>query len=56
MDERRRAEGIATRDRDYLLVEADVLRIARERYDAWPLDASAGDPVLREVFPRRDIA
>jgi methylaspartate mutase epsilon subunit len=56
MDERRKAEGFTGRDRDVLLVEQDVLRIARERYDAWPLDAPADDPVLREIFPRQAIA
>jgi len=45
MDERRRAEGIG-RERDYLMVEADVLRIARERYGAWPLDARETDPAF----------
>jgi methylaspartate mutase epsilon subunit len=56
MAERRRAEGMASRDRDYLLVESDVLRIARGRYDVWPLDGDVADPVLDEVFPRRAIA
>src|SRR4029077_1322004 len=45
MEDRRRAEGIG-RDRDYLMVEADVLRIARERYGAWPLDAREVDPAF----------
>jgi methylaspartate mutase epsilon subunit len=52
MDERRRAEGFTGRNRDYLLVEADVLRVPRELYQTWPLDAGmadrsfAADPVL----------
>jgi len=56
MDERRRAEGYAGRSRDYLLIEADVLRIAREQYGAWPLDAAATDPAFLEVARERAIA
>lgn len=40
MEERRRAEGLSGKDRDYLLVETDVLRIPRELYETWPLDAA----------------
>lgn len=39
MEERRRAEGFTGRERDYLLVESDVLRVPRELYRTWPLDA-----------------
>ncbi|HVR95367.1 MAG TPA: methylaspartate mutase subunit E [Thermoanaerobaculia bacterium] len=56
MAERRHAERLVSRDRDYLLVESDVLRIARGRHDVWPLDGDVADPVLREVFPERAIA
>lgn len=56
MDERRRAEGHAGRNQDYLLVETDVLRIARERYDAWPLDAAETDPAFLEVAREQAIA
>lgn len=56
MSERRRAEGLASRHKDYLLVESDVLRIARERYDAWPLDAGATDPAFLALAGERAIA
>jgi methylaspartate mutase E subunit len=55
-DERRRDEGHAGRNQDYLLVETDVLRIARERYDAWPLDAGETDPAFLEVAHEQAIA
>lgn len=55
MDERRRAEGIG-RDRDYLMVEADVLRIARERYGAWPLDARETDPAFLALEGQHAVA
>ena len=55
MDERRRAEGIG-RDRDYLMVEADVLRIARERYGAWPLDAREIDPAFLALEGEHAVA
>jgi methylaspartate mutase epsilon subunit len=55
MDERRRAEGIG-RDRDYLMVEADVLRIARERYGAWPLDARETDPAFLALQGEHAVA
>lgn len=37
--ERRRAEGLASAKCDYLLVERDVMQVARGRYDRWPLCA-----------------
>ncbi len=55
MDERRRAEGIGC-DRDYLMVEADVLRIARERYGAWPLDARETDPAFLALQGEHAVA
>jgi methylaspartate mutase epsilon subunit len=39
MADRRRAEGLASRRDDYLLIERDVLQIAREQHAGWPLDA-----------------
>jgi methylaspartate mutase epsilon subunit len=39
MSDRRRAEGLLSRKLDYLLVERDVLQIARSRYNQWPLSA-----------------
>lgn len=56
MDERRRAEGHASRHKDYLLVECDVLRIPRERYPAWPLDAAAIDPAFLAIAGEQAIA
>jgi methylaspartate mutase epsilon subunit len=56
MNERRRAEGYASRAKDYLLVESDVLRIPRERYAAWPLDAAGTDPAFLAVAGERAIA
>ncbi|HEX2642842.1 MAG TPA: methylaspartate mutase subunit E [Thermoanaerobaculia bacterium] len=56
MDERRRAEGLASREQDYLLVESDVLRIAREQHGAWPLDADAAEPAFHDLYPERAIA
>ena len=37
VSERRRAEGIRSRAQDYLLVERDVMQVARCEYDHWPL-------------------
>lgn len=37
MSERRRAEGQLSSGEDYLLVERDVLRVARNQYECWPL-------------------
>lgn len=37
MQERRRAEGLMSAHQDYLLVEKDVLQIARSQYEHWPL-------------------
>ncbi|MGH7280645.1 MAG: methylaspartate mutase subunit E, partial [Polyangiaceae bacterium] len=37
MQDRRHAEGILTEAQDYLLVEKDVLRVARGEYESWPL-------------------
>ncbi len=52
MEERRQAEGFTGRERDYLLVESDVLRVPRELYRTWPLDAvdSAGGPAFGPPF------
>jgi methylaspartate mutase epsilon subunit len=48
MAERRRAAGVDGPAGDFLLVEADVLQVARECYSGWPLDraepARAGTP------------
>ncbi len=46
IEERRRAEGLTGKNRDYLLVEYDVLRVPRELYRTWPLDAMTPDPEL----------
>ena len=35
--ERRRAEGIRSPSQDYVLVERDVMQVARCRYERWPL-------------------
>lgn len=35
--ERRRAEGLASAKSDYLLVERDVMQVARGQYERWPL-------------------
>lgn len=35
--ERRKAEGIRSRSKDYVLVERDVMQVARCRYESWPL-------------------
>ncbi|HEY0783487.1 MAG TPA: methylaspartate mutase subunit E, partial [Thermoanaerobaculia bacterium] len=43
MAERRSAEGDPSDRADALLVEADVLRIAREEYESWPLDEPPSD-------------
>jgi methylaspartate mutase E subunit/methylaspartate mutase S subunit len=56
MAARRHAEGLRSSDDDYLLVEGDILRIARETYDAWPLDAAASEPGLYDLYPQRAIA
>ena len=37
MDERRRAEGLLSEKQNYLLVERDVLQIARGLFEHWPL-------------------
>jgi methylaspartate mutase epsilon subunit len=37
MDERRRAEGLLSEKQNYLIVERDVLQIARGLYERWPL-------------------
>lgn len=37
MAERRRAEGLRDDRQDYLLVERDVLSVARGQYERWPL-------------------
>jgi glutamate mutase epsilon subunit len=37
VSERRRAEGIHSRAQDYLLVERDVMQVARCQYERWPL-------------------
>ena len=37
VSERRRAEGIRSTSHDYLLVERDVMQIARCEYEHWPL-------------------
>jgi methylaspartate mutase epsilon subunit len=37
MTERRRLEGLQSAKQDFLLVEEDVLRIARCKYEGWPL-------------------
>jgi methylaspartate mutase epsilon subunit len=37
VSERRQAEGIRSPSQDYLLVERDVMQVARCRYEHWPL-------------------
>jgi methylaspartate mutase epsilon subunit len=37
IQQRRRSEGLMTEEKDYLLVEKDVLQIARCQYERWPL-------------------
>jgi methylaspartate mutase epsilon subunit len=41
MAERRRKEGLRSSNQDFLLVEQDVLRIARCDYNCWPLFGEA---------------
>ena len=38
MTERRRSEGYRDAKFDFLIIEQDVMRIARGQYDYWPLD------------------
>ena len=42
MEERRRAEGLYSEKQNYLLVEQDVLQIARGQYEQWPLSSGRG--------------
>lgn len=56
IEERRRAEGLNGNNQDYLLVETDVLRIPRDQYVAWPLDATEIDPVFRMLYSQLKIA
>jgi len=51
-DERRRAEGHRSRAEDYLIVERDVMQIAREEYDRWPLHEAASDDRPAAYFSR----
>lgn len=37
MQERRRAEGLLSEKQSYLLIERDVLQMARDQYEEWPL-------------------
>jgi methylaspartate mutase epsilon subunit len=37
VSERRKAEGIRSPHQDYVLVERDVMQVARCRYERWPL-------------------
>jgi len=37
MGERRRAEGLCSAKQNYLLVEKDVMQLARNQYHDWPL-------------------
>ena len=37
MQERRRVEGLLSEKQSYLLVERDVLQMARGQYEEWPL-------------------
>lgn len=37
MNARRRAEGLLSKQQDYLLVERDTLQLARNEYEHWPL-------------------
>lgn len=37
MQERQKLEGLISKDQNYLLVEKDVMQIARENYECWPL-------------------
>jgi methylaspartate mutase epsilon subunit len=39
MNDRRRAEKLLSSKQDYLLVERDVMQIARAQYESWPLSA-----------------
>lgn len=53
MEERRRVEGFTGKNRDYLLIESDVLRVPRELYRSWPLDsAAAGSEPIVYAEPR----
>jgi methylaspartate mutase epsilon subunit len=47
--DRRRAKGITSPSQDYLLVEHDVLQIAREDYTRWPLHPHTPRNERREV-------
>jgi methylaspartate mutase epsilon subunit len=42
MEDRRRAEGLYSEKQNYLLVEQDVLQIARGQYEQWPLSSGQG--------------
>lgn len=42
MAERRRVEGVYSQQQNYLLIEQDVLQIARNEYEHWPLNT--GEP------------
>jgi len=37
VSDRRKSEGIHSRTQDYLLVERDVMQVARCEYEHWPL-------------------
>lgn len=37
MNDRRRAEGLSSSRKDYLLVQRDVMQLARSEYERWPL-------------------
>ncbi|HVF49519.1 MAG TPA: methylaspartate mutase subunit E [Pyrinomonadaceae bacterium] len=37
MSDRRRAEGLVSRQMDYLLIQQDAMQIARSEYERWPL-------------------
>jgi methylaspartate mutase epsilon subunit len=56
MEERRQADGYLGKNRDHLLVEVDVLRVPRELYRTWPLDAEAADPSFVPLYPAAETA
>jgi methylaspartate mutase epsilon subunit len=55
MAERRRAAGVQGPAGDFLLVEADVLQVARECHSGWPLDRAAA-PRRHGQAPDREPA
>lgn len=55
MADRRQAEGIHSQQQNYLLIEQDVLQIARNEYEHWPLNAgNEGTSPDEYLQPQKD--